>query len=356
MGGGVVDDEEDQDDDAQDRISPGSGGLGKMAVTKDQVAWLNGPRSSGALAAKLEAEDTADGEGDGKGRGDSAGRGASQEAYAGSPDSRAAKEGRIKTDTTGDASAASPSKPVQQAQRAEMDRQAGKAPRSAEALGSNENKGSKGGAAASDSSPMANGKGDKSGGGGGERVGRAKSGGGLTWLYAMAGISPAPSPLLMGAAAGGFCVLLIGALAVRRKLSGNGGPKQRGGDASGSYFSIEMGEADLEAGVMNEEFDSLATESDDVRAGGGGGGGGRRDSNEGDGWGDEDGWGEDFEDQISYPTLTALNKNGIKVLFDFEKSDPDSFTTIIMATIRNSGLPAPLCACMCATYLRCCGC
>jgi len=26
----------------------------------------------------------------------------------------------------------------------------------------------------------------------------------------------------------------------------------------------------------------------------------------------------------------------LQVLFDFEKSDPDSFTTIIMATIRNS--------------------
>ena len=71
-----------------------------------------------------------------------------------------------------------------------------------------------------------------------------------------------------------------------------------------------MSEADLEAGVVNDEFNLLATESSDVCTGGTGG---RRDSNEGDGWGDEDGWDEDFEDQTSYPTLTALDKNGIKV-------------------------------------------
>jgi hypothetical protein len=154
--------------------------------------------------------------------------------------------------------------------------------------------------------------------------------GGFAGLLAMAGISPAPSPLLMGAAGGGLCLLVLGAFVVRQKLKGS---KTRGGDAAGSYFSIEMSEGDLEAGVVNEEFNLLATVSSEVCTGGAGG---RRDSTEGDGWGNEDGWDEDFEDQTSYPTLTALDKNGIRVLFDFEKSDPDSFTTIIMATIRNS--------------------
>jgi len=41
-----------------------------------------------------------------------------------------------------------------------------------------------------------------------------------------------------------------GAMVLRQKLKGSG-TKQHGGDASGSYFSIEMGEADLEAGVVN---------------------------------------------------------------------------------------------------------
>jgi len=79
---------------------------------------------------------------------------------------------------------------------------------------------------------------------------------------------------------------------------------------TGSYFSIEMSEADLEAGVVTDEFNLLATESSDVCTVGAGG---RRDSNEGDGWGGDDGWDEDFEDQTSYPTLTALDKNGMKV-------------------------------------------
>ena len=42
---------------------------------------------------------------------------------------------------------------------------------------------------------------------------------------------------------------IASAVVVRQKLRGGG--KSRGGDASGSYFSIEMGEADLEAGVVN---------------------------------------------------------------------------------------------------------
>jgi hypothetical protein len=44
------------------------------------------------------------------------------------------------------------------------------------------------------------------------------------------GISPAPSPLLMGAAGGGLCLLLLGAFVVRQKLKGS---KTRGGDAAG---------------------------------------------------------------------------------------------------------------------------
>lgn len=156
--------------------------------------------------------------------------------------------------------------------------------------------------------------------------------GSVAWLYAMAGISPVtyPPPIVAGAVGGGFCLLCISVLMVRRKCKGSG-VKQRGGDASGSYFSIEMSETDLEAGVVNDEFNMLARESSDLALGGGD----RRDSAE-DGWGDDDGWGDGFEDQVSYPTLTALNKNGVKVLFDFEKSDPDSLTTIVMATIRNS--------------------
>jgi hypothetical protein len=37
----------------------------------------------------------------------------------------------------------------------------------------------------------------------------------------------------------------------------------------------------------------------------------------------------------TYSVLTLWTPP-LQVLFDFEKSDPDSFTTIIMATIRNS--------------------
>ena len=68
-----------------------------------------------------------------------------------------------------------------------------------------------------------------------------------------------------------------------------------------------------------DEYNLLATESTDVCASAGDV---RRDSGADDGWGEGDDWGDDFSEQHSYATLTALDKNGIRVLFDFEKSDP----------------------------------
>eukprot|EP00960_Hanusia_phi_P072000 767684-Hanusia_phi.AAC.8 len=164
---------------------------------------------------------------------------------------------------------------------------------------------------------------------------RKKINGGWFSLAAIAGNG---TGMIVGISGVAVIILAVGAFVVRRRL--NGSSKHPGG-SQGSYYSIEMGEGDVEAGqgVLNDEFKSFAKVSNTVRIprphhvaevpG--------KQGN--DGWGDEDGWDEDFDNfdsKTTYPTLTALDKNGIKVLFDFEKSDPDSFTTIIMATFRNS--------------------
>uniref|UniRef100_A0A7S0EN88 GAE domain-containing protein n=1 Tax=Hanusia phi TaxID=3032 RepID=A0A7S0EN88_9CRYP len=156
---------------------------------------------------------------------------------------------------------------------------------------------------------------------------RKKINGGWFSLAAIAGNG---TGMIVGISGVAVIILAVGAFVVRRRL--NGSSKHPGG-SQGSYYSIEMGEGDVEAGqgVLNDEFKSFAKVSNTVAEVPG------KQGN--DGWGDEDGWDEDFDNfdsKTTYPTLTALDKNGIKVLFDFEKSDPDSFTTIIMATFRNS--------------------
>jgi len=61
----------------------------------------------------------------------------------------------------------------------------------------------------------------------------------------------------------------------------------------------------------------------------------------GSGWGDSD-WADfDASDSTSYPSLVALDREGLKIIFDFEKTSADSDTTTIMATIKSS-LSEPL--------------
>ena len=280
-----------------DAWGAGAGGVPKATITKDQQQWLYGPRSKSGAGARTDSQ--------------SYGQGLPPPS---SPDSPPLADARPKV-VGNSAAHGFPSEQEEGVKR--QYRVASPSEREQAFAGSSGIPGEKtGGPAAS-----------------GTAAATAKAAtGSVAWLYAMAGISPVtyPPPIVAGAVGGGFCLLCISVLMVRRKCKGSGG-KQRGGDASGSYFSIEMSETDLEAGVVNDEFNMLARESSDLALGGGD----RRDSAE-DGWGDDDGWGDGFEDQVSYPTLTALNKNGVKVLFDFEKSDPDSLTTIVMATIRNS--------------------
>ncbi len=64
------------------------------------------------------------------------------------------------------------------------------------------------------------------------------------------------------------------------------------------------------------------------------------------GWGGgDDGWdeefGSEFDGQTSYPTLTAYDNSGVKILFDFEKPD------------ANSRLGLCVCVCMCVCLHVC---
>eukprot|EP00802_Teleaulax_amphioxeia_P001911 Tamp_01913.p1 GENE.Tamp_01913~~Tamp_01913.p1 ORF type:complete len:955 (+),score=284.97 Tamp_01913:1710-4574(+) len=315
VGNGPSGGDDDDDDDERDNwgggeVGKGGGGGSIGAMTPEQEVWLNGPRSKGALAGRDK-----DKEGSAPSAPPSQEKVSKAEVQQPEVRPQAIEGGKSSGAEGGSRQGAEGGSRQETATKTKASQTALKA---ADAAGDD---------ARSDKAASSKGKKAEADGKG---MGAGKAAGGFAGLLAMAGISPAPSPLLMGAAGGGLCLLVLGAFVVRQKLKGS---KSRGGDASGSYFSIEMSEADLEAGVVTDEFNLLATESSDVCTVGAGG---RRDSNEGDGWGGDDGWDEDFEDQTSYPTLTALDKNGMKVLFDFEKSDPDSFTTIIMATIRNS--------------------